>query len=166
MLLQLCTIWLKGNCRGFPAYRKNSLSSRPPTKALSITAPLYTSWCGINCDHSSTARSAPPTLHDMAQGSLSCVSCVSKEFAIFSTADEGTFDHRASIHVLVRNQLRSFINGAECSSNFARYGSRVIVVRFLRIERIRYLLDRRRRHFGSALPRVHRCMITITIYEV
>ena len=55
--------------------------------------------------------------------------------------------------LLVRNQLRSFIDGAECSSNFARYGSRIIVVRIPRIKRIRDLLGRRRWHFRS--PRLY-----------
>ena len=83
MLLQLSTIWLEGHCRALPAYQRKSSSSRPPTMTLSITVPPHTSWCGINCDHSSTARNAPPTLHDMARGSLSCGPRVSKEFAIF-----------------------------------------------------------------------------------
>ena len=129
MILKLCTMWLKGHCRAVVAYQKNSRSPRPPTMALRFTAPLHTSWCRINCDHSSTARNAPPTLHDITRGSSSCGPRMSTQNIIFEAADDGTFDHRASTHVLVQDQLRSFIRGAECSSNFARYGSRVIVVR-------------------------------------
>ena len=64
--LILSAPWINGHRRVVPAYQRKTLSSRPPTMALSITVPLHTSWCRINCDHSSTARNTPPTLHDMA----------------------------------------------------------------------------------------------------
>ena len=140
MLLQLSTIWLEGHRRAVPAYQRKSSSSRPPTMTLSITVPPHTSWCRINCDHSSTARNAPPTFHDMARGSLSCGPRVSAQIIIFWVADDDTFDHHASAHIIVRNQLRSFIDGSECSSNFPRYGSMVIAGRSPRVARNRHHL--------------------------
>ena len=72
-------------------------------------------------------------------------------------------DHRFSAHVMVQNLLRSFIRAAECSSNFARYGSRLIAVRSPRIRRNRYLLGRRRRHFRSPRLYTSHCIKTIAI---
>ena len=58
-------------------------------------------------------------------------------------------DHRFSAHIMVQNLLRSFIRAAECSSNFARYGWRVIFVRSPRINAKHHPLGHRRRQLRS-----------------
>ena len=96
-------------------------------------------------------------------GSLSCEPRISRQNIIFLAADDGTFDHHACTHLIASKLLRSFIHGAECASNFPRYGSRVIVVRAPHIKAKHHLLGRRRWHFRSPRLYTSHCIKTIAI---